>query len=578
MSTNDHQQDDSPAVDQEFSKLKPGPGSEISTKFPDVKSRISWTPERRELLREMWERGDKTSTIAEALGVKPGTISVARERFGLTPRRDVSGRPKEPDEPAHKIERVAFTTSRLMEFASVKELIAQTGHQSYEWPRVIAKELVDNGIDACEEAGITPSIKVTITTGNAKSRRRAAKPTRIVFEDNGPGIPPEIIGGILDYNKRVSSREAYISPTRGRQGNALKSILPMAYVLGGEGHGETWIEACGLKHRILFSVNQIKQEPIIGHTPTSSKVTTGTRITVFWPAKAMVEYQTEYGGTREAEATFQTDAIKDLLSEFIWVNPHLTLLFRVDGKTVLEHTATNPDWGRSKYQACDATSAHWYKLEQLERYAGALIDRDLEFRKRHPRSTREKITVRDFIAQFRGMKPTDKQKLVLHALGAGHMSLYQFYGSEKKVNHPRIEKLLGLLQEHTRPVRPEMLGVIGEEHLRQMLVNAGGEPKSVKYIVIPGVKNGVPRMFEIATCPFKEWVDGGKEPDRLLITGVNFSATLKNPFDELRGFAGLSDLLATLRAGESAPVIVCIHYACPHIEYLDRGKSRIGLE
>ena len=190
MSTNDHQQDDLPAVDQEFSKLKPGPGSEISTKFPDVKSRISWTPERRELLREMWERGDKTSTIAEALGVKPGTISVARERFGLTPRRDVSGRPKEPDEPAHKIERVAFTTSRLMEFASVKELIAQTGHQSYEWPRVIAKELVDNGIDACEEAGITPSIKVTITTGNAKSRRRAAKPTRIVFEDNGPGIPP----------------------------------------------------------------------------------------------------------------------------------------------------------------------------------------------------------------------------------------------------------------------------------------------------------------------------------------------------------------------------------------------------
>ena len=274
-----------------LARLNRQPGSEIFTKFADVKSRISWTAERQQLLREMWDRGDKASVIAEALGCKVGAVNVARARFGLTPRRIVSGRPKEPDEPAHKIERVAFTTSRLMEFCTEKELVAQTGHESYEWPLVIVKELVDNGIDACEEAGVAPVIKVTITTGNAKSRRRAAKPTRIVIEDNGPGIPPETIAGIIDYNVRVSSREAYISPTRGRQGNALKTILPMAYVLGGKGKGETWIEARGLKHRILFIVNQIKQEPIVKNIQSRSRVTTGTRITVFWPAKATVEYQ-----------------------------------------------------------------------------------------------------------------------------------------------------------------------------------------------------------------------------------------------------------------------------------------------
>ena len=249
-STPEHQQDGSPA-EQGFSKLKSGPEPEILTKFGNVKSRISWTAERQQLLREMWDRGDKPAVIAEALGCKVGTVNVARARFKLTPRRVVSGRPKEPDEPAHRIERVAFTTSRLMEFCTEKELVAQTGHQSYEWPRVIAKELTDNSINACEEAGVAPSFKVTITTGHAKSRRRAAKPTRIIFEDNGPGIPPETIAGIIDYNVRVSSREAYISPMRGRQGNALKSILPMAYVLGGEGKGETWIEAHGLKHRNL---------------------------------------------------------------------------------------------------------------------------------------------------------------------------------------------------------------------------------------------------------------------------------------------------------------------------------------
>jgi hypothetical protein len=41
---------------------------------------------------------------------------------------------------------------------------------------------------------------------------------------------------------------------------------------------------------------------------------------------------------------------------------------------------------------------------------------------------------------------------------------------------------------------------------------------------------------------------------------------------------GMDEILVDLRAGPSAPVIVCVHYACPHIEYLDRGKSRIGLE
>jgi hypothetical protein len=98
-----------------------------------------------------------------------------------------------------------------------------TGHESYEWTRVVIKELVDNAIDAAEEAEMPPVIKVTITTG------KSGRPTRIVVKDNGPGIPPATISAVIDYNIRVSSREAYISPTRGRQGNALKTILPMSY-------------------------------------------------------------------------------------------------------------------------------------------------------------------------------------------------------------------------------------------------------------------------------------------------------------------------------------------------------------
>jgi Histidine kinase-, DNA gyrase B-, and HSP90-like ATPase len=535
-------------------RVKSQPGSQIFTKFADVKSRIKWTPERRGLLQKMWDRGDKAPAIAAALGCKVGAINVARSRFGLKPRRVVSGRPKEPDEPAHKIERVAFTTSRLMEFCTEKELVAHTGHESYEWPRVIVKELVDNGIDACEEAEVAPVIKVTITTGGS------GRPTRIVIEDNGPGIPTETITGIINYNIRVSSREAYISPTRGRQGNALKTILPMAYTLGGKVKGETWIEARGQKHQIRFTVNQIKQEPIVNNTRAGSPVTTGTRVTVFWPDTY--------------EAKIDVDEISDLLKQFIWVNPHLTLHFKVDGKTLIRHAATNPAW--QKYRACDATSAHWYSLEQFERYAGALIARDQEQR----RASRRKYTVREFMAQFRGMSATGKHKQILHELGASHMSLYRFFGSETKVNHQRMQKLLSLLQKHTRPVRPELLGVIGEDHLRKMIIDLVGEPKAFKYFASPSHDaDGLPYMVEIATCPFKQWVAGKKEiHERVLITGVNFSATLENPFDTFRGMEGMDEILVDRHAGPRAPVIVCVHYACPHIEYLDRGKSRIGLE
>jgi hypothetical protein len=160
------------------------------------------------------------------------------------------------------------------------------------------------------------------------------------------------------------------------------------------------------------------------------------------------------------------------------------------------------------------------------------------------------------------------------------MSLHRFFGSETQVNHRRMEKLLQLLQQHTRPVRPELVGVIGEDHLRQMCIASGGEPQSFKYFRSPGHDDdGLPYVVEIATCAYKKWVNGKENvPVRELITGVNFSATLENPFQTFRGMEGLDEVLTELRAGKSAPVIVCVHYACPHIEYLDRGKSRIALE
>ena len=59
------------------------------------------------------------------------------------------------------LDRIVFTTSRLAEFCSEKELVNKTGHDSDDWPLVVLKELTDNALDACEEAGTAPVIHVS---------------------------------------------------------------------------------------------------------------------------------------------------------------------------------------------------------------------------------------------------------------------------------------------------------------------------------------------------------------------------------------------------------------------------------
>jgi DNA topoisomerase VI subunit B len=161
----------------------------------------------------------------------------------------------------------------LLEFCSVKELTAQTGHGPFDWPIVIVKELVDNALDVCEEHDIAPKITIRIEADS------------LTIADNGPGISTETIAKLIDYSVRASSREAFVAPTRGAQGNALKTIVAMPYALDGQ-VGVTVIEAHGSRHMITFKADQVRQEPVISIDRDHSFVRTGTRITVRWPEVA----------------------------------------------------------------------------------------------------------------------------------------------------------------------------------------------------------------------------------------------------------------------------------------------------
>jgi DNA topoisomerase VI subunit B len=215
----------------------------------------------------------------------------------------------------HQITRETFATSRLLEFCSEKELVTQTGHPVSEWLLAILKEIVDNGIDSAEEAGIDPEITVSVDTHAGT----------LVFTDNGQGIPSTTVDSILDYSKRTSSRQAYISPTRGQQGNALKTIIAMPFVLDNRIDETVVIESQGIAHHIKFAVDAIRQESRITPVREPSSIKNGTRITVRWPQKASYPLA-------GYEAQFLQ--VVDLYRCF---NPHLRIKLTWDDVAEIDH-------------------------------------------------------------------------------------------------------------------------------------------------------------------------------------------------------------------------------------------------
>jgi DNA topoisomerase VI subunit B len=475
-------------------------------------------------------------------------IQQAKSKDGKPRFLQIVAKPKSKAKPPPKLTRVAFRVSRLMEFCTRRELQNQTGHGVDDWLLVVLKELMDNALDECEEAEVAPVISITVKTKS------------ITIQDNGRGIDPETIKSIRDYSIRVSSREAYVSPTRGAQGNALKSILAMGYVLDREREdgtnteavGITIIQTRGVEHRIEFRVDHVTNEPKITHTTKPSSINVGTKITINWPAVW----------------EWKRDEFTELAKSFVWFNPHLTLRGTWRGKGFVKVAATNPTW--DKWRPRNPTSAHWYDSTRLQRYLGAHVDRD--------RDSGRHRTVREFIAEFRGLSGTAVQRKVLEEVGCSHQSLAQFFGVDR-VNREGIAKLLASMRKHTKPVAAKHLGIIGADHLKQCFLAAGGNADTFKYEIRKDVTDeGIPYIVEFVFGLHQSGLTPGTAIPRKFISGANWSVGIGNPF---RAFGstgeGLESTLAKVRANASQPVICALHLASAYVQYADRGKSSIIL-
>jgi excisionase family DNA binding protein len=202
------------------------------------------------------------------------------------------------------VAREIFTTGRLAEFCTERELEKQTGYSAEDWPIYVVKELLDNALDAAEEVGTAPKIAIDIGAD------------RITVTDNGPGIAPETVKRFLDLGSRTSGRARYVSPTRGAQGQALSTILAMPYALAPGSGKAVIIEAREVTHRISLRTHPLSGEPAFGHEVSDGSVKIGTRTTV------------------EAGSEFLP-----LAAAYAIANPHLALALRWPDRSRLDQVA-----------------------------------------------------------------------------------------------------------------------------------------------------------------------------------------------------------------------------------------------
>lgn len=91
---------------------------------------------------------------------------------------------------------------------------------------IIVKEAVDNSIDACEEAGILPEIKVML-------KEIKEDTYKIIIEDNGPGLPKENLA--KTFGKFLyGSKFHHLLQKRGQQGIGITGSIMYAQLTTGK--------------------------------------------------------------------------------------------------------------------------------------------------------------------------------------------------------------------------------------------------------------------------------------------------------------------------------------------------------
>ena len=209
---------------------------------------------------------------------------------------------------------------------SVAEFFTKNRHLlGFDNPRkallTTIKEGVDNSLDACEEGGMLPEVKVAIAPSNGEDR------FKVTIEDNGPGILksqiPKIFAKLL-----YGSKFHRLKMSRGQQGIGISAAGMYGQLTTGKPIAITSKTSPRAQaHYYELEIDTQKNNPRII-----------TDETVEWEAKQGTKVEIEL------EAKFQKgrQSVEEYLEQTAIANPHVSLVFVTpDGETKEYRRATD---------------------------------------------------------------------------------------------------------------------------------------------------------------------------------------------------------------------------------------------
>jgi len=491
-------------------------------------------------------------------------MSTAVTGRGSTGSRPTAER-KELTEP--KLYRTTFSQSRAAEYLDLGALQKLTGRPADDFPRVVVKELLDNALDAAETAGV--AVPYVCVRG-----WRDGGFLVLEVHDNGVGIPAGVVERALDFSTLTSDKALYRTPTRGQQGNALKTIFGMPYALG-DSDPRIWIDsdaaALPQRHSIAVRLGADEQgeighkiAPLIGDgTPV------GTRITVRLPER------------RLHSTDCFSEPIADLVRAYHLFNPHAKVRFSWfgsdhdhgesgDTRTPEIEETHHPSVLSAlykKFRPDDLLVVHWYDVRSFARLIRSYV------------SHGEDMPLGEFLAKFRGFTSRPKASAARRAVeDARKLS---------DLSDEDVAALFGAMCSQVKAPSHAVLGdPLGEDHLVGALRNLyGSEPgKRVFYKRIKTSLNGTPAVVEAAVIETSSADEGTG-----LIVGLNHAPTYTDPLADAHisnetssasvGGRGIWGFLRDARVASwdfMSGVCVAVHIMAASPATTDQGKTRLA--
>lgn len=111
----------------------------------------------------------------------------------------------------------AYKTAIIADYFTEDELVKRIGLSKAYWDDVVMKELIDNALDSIEPL---PEKCIDVLCGI----------NGISIFDNGSGISKDTVKIIYDFNYYVSKNRHFVTASRGKQGNGLKTIISICFI------------------------------------------------------------------------------------------------------------------------------------------------------------------------------------------------------------------------------------------------------------------------------------------------------------------------------------------------------------